>query len=45
MNAFFEFVQKYRDDIVAFFNAFIELLKTLIEKANADDAEETTAAV
>lgn len=35
-NKFFEFVKTYRDDIVAFFKAFVELIKTLLANNEAE---------
>ena len=37
-NKFFAFVEKYRADIVAFFNALVELIKTLFAE-NEEAAE------
>lgn len=36
-NKFFQFVETYREDIVAFFNALIELLKTIFGDDEAAD--------
>lgn len=35
-NKFFAFVEKYRADIIAFFNALVELIKTLFASEDAE---------
>lgn len=40
-NDFFKFVETYKDDIKAFFDALISAIKAIIDKLNAGD-EETT---
>lgn len=45
-NSFFDFVKQYRDDIVAFLNSLVELIKTIFDKLGQEDAtQDTTAAV
>ncbi len=39
-----DFYNQYKDDIMAFFKAFIELIKTLFEKFGGEDAEADTEA-
>ena len=40
-NDFFKFVETYKDDIKALFDALIGAIKAIIEKLSAGDAEET----
>ncbi len=40
-NKFFAFIEKYRDDIVAFFKSFVDMIKAIFENVGGD---ETTAA-
>ena len=37
-NAFFSFIETYRDDIMAFFQAFVDFVKSLIGKLGEDEA-------
>ncbi len=41
-NDFFSFVETYRDDIMAFFQAFVDFVKALFGKLGAGDEDETT---
>lgn len=43
-NKFFKFVETYKDDIKAFFDALIGAIKALIEKLSAGDEEATPEA-
>lgn len=43
-NKFFDFVEKYWEDISAFFKAFREFVEALMGKMNAEDEAETTEA-
>ncbi len=43
-NKFFDFVEKYWEDISAFFKAFREFVEALMGKLNAEDEAETTEA-
>ncbi len=43
-NKFFDFVEKYWEDISAFFKAFREFVEALMGKLNAEDETETTEA-
>ncbi len=43
-NKFFDFVETYKDDIKAFFDALIGAIKAIIEKLSAGDAEATPEA-
>lgn len=37
-NAFFDFVEKYRDDIVAFFKALVDFFKTILASDESAEA-------
>lgn len=41
-NSFFNFVENYWEDIVAFFTALRNLVETLIGKLGSSDDDETT---
>lgn len=43
-NKFFKFVETYKDDIKAFFDALIGAIKAIIEKLGAGDEEATPEA-
>ncbi len=43
-NKFFKFVETYKDDIKAFFDALIGAIKAIIEKLSAGDEEATPEA-
>ena len=38
MNDFFKFVETYKEDITAFFEALVAWIKALVAKLNEDDA-------
>lgn len=42
MDDFLGFVETYKDDIVAFFEALVAWIKALVAKLNEDDAAEET---
>ncbi len=37
-NKFFQFLETYKDDIKAFFDALVEAIKAIIGKLNAEEA-------
>lgn len=39
-NKFFQFLETYKDDIKAFFDALIEAIKAVIGKLNAEETPE-----
>lgn len=39
-NKFFQFLETYKDDITAFFNALVEAIKAIIAKLNAEETPE-----
>ena len=41
-NDFFNFVETYRDDIMAFLRSFIDFVKALFGKLGAEGEDETT---
>lgn len=41
-NKFFQFVETYKDDIAAFFDALINFIKAIIGKLTAGEGEDAT---